>query len=61
MTRDPIVEEVRKVRKQIEAECGNDWDKLMAHFRGLQKKWPGKVVHKRVKKNSNRSTGIPKR
>ena len=50
MTKDPIVEEVRKVRKQIEAECGNDWDKLTARFQRVQKEWPGKIVRKRAKK-----------
>ena len=44
MRKDPIVEEVRKVRKEIEAECGNDWGKLMAHFKKVQDRWPGKVV-----------------
>jgi hypothetical protein len=29
MTKDPIVEEVRRIRAQIEAECGHDWDKLV--------------------------------
>ena len=57
MTKDPIVEEVRNVRKQIESECGNDWDKLIARFRRVQDQWSGKVVHKRGKKNSNRSMG----
>jgi hypothetical protein len=60
MTKDPIVEEVRKVRKQIEDECGNDWDRLFAHFREIQKKWPGKVVGSPRKRKSNRPTGNTK-
>jgi len=30
--KDPIVEEVRRVRKKIEAEHGNDWDCLPRHL-----------------------------
>ena len=57
MIKDPIVEEVRKVRKQIESECGNDWGKLMARFQRIQDKWPGKVARKRCKRRSRRSPG----
>jgi hypothetical protein len=38
MIRDPIVEEVREVRRQIEAECDNDWNKLIHYYRQVQEK-----------------------
>jgi len=44
MTRDPIVEEVRRVRRQIEARHGNDLDKLFAHYKRLQRKYAGRLV-----------------
>lgn len=37
MFRDPIVEEVRKVRREIEAACDNDWDKLFDYYLNVQK------------------------
>ncbi len=30
--KDPIIEEVRRVRKEIEAEHGNDWDDLTCYL-----------------------------
>ena len=39
MWKDPIVEEVRAASRQIEEECGNDWDALFAYYRKAQRKW----------------------
>ena len=30
--KDPIIEEVRQVRKKIEADHGNDWDRLTRYL-----------------------------
>ena len=38
MWRDPIVEEIREARHRIEAECGHDWDRLVAYYREVQRK-----------------------
>ena len=38
MIRDPIVEEVRELRRRTEAACDGDWDKLVEHFRQVQKR-----------------------
>jgi hypothetical protein len=46
MWKDPIVEEVRKARQEILAECDNDLGKLMERGRELLKHWKGKVVTK---------------
>lgn len=32
MIRDPILAEVRRTRRQIEAEHGNDLEKIAAHY-----------------------------
>lgn len=46
MFRDPIVEEVRRAREEIFAECGYDLHRLMERYREVLKTWPGKVVTK---------------
>ncbi len=42
--KDPIVEEVRRVRKKIESDLGNDWDTLTRHLIDRQKSLSPKVV-----------------
>ncbi len=37
MKQDPIVEEVRKARRQIEKECDNDFAKLFAFAKASEK------------------------
>jgi hypothetical protein len=44
MTQDPIVEEVRQVRKKIEADHGNDWEALTRHLIERQNASSAKVV-----------------
>ena len=44
MWEDPIVEEVRKVRKQIEAECGNDFEKIFKLAVERQNQYGAKLV-----------------
>lgn len=36
MTYDPIIEEIRKIRHQIEAECENDAEKYFKHLEKIQ-------------------------
>ena len=36
MIRDPIVEEIRRVRHVTEKACGNDWKRLAEHYRKAQ-------------------------
>jgi hypothetical protein len=44
---DPIIEEVRRTRKEIEAEHNNDWKALERFFNDKQKIAPGrKAVYK---------------
>lgn len=44
MERDPIVEEVRRVRRGIEAACGNDPQRYYEHVTELQKKYADRLV-----------------
>ena len=47
---DPIIEEVRRVRKEIEAEHGNDWKALERHFMKEQEESPAKKAAYQPKK-----------
>ena len=42
--KDPIVEEVRRVRKKIEADHGDNWDSLARHLIERQNASSAKVV-----------------
>jgi hypothetical protein len=44
MWNDPIVEEIREIRRQIWAEHGNDLKRLYDHYVELQKTRPAGVV-----------------
>ena len=46
MWKDPIVEEVRKARQEIAAECDYDLHKMIERGREFLKHWKGKVVTK---------------
>ena len=41
MAEDPIIQEIREIRRQIMAECDNDPDKLFAHYRKVQEELAG--------------------
>lgn len=49
MIRDPIVEDVRAVRKAIETECGNDSAKYREHLRKLEQKYASRLVSRAPK------------
>ena len=55
MWKDPIVEEIRKQRLKIEADCKNDFDKIFEQAIETQKKFSDKLVSKPS------STNEPKR
>ena len=54
--KDPIVEQVRQVRKKIEADHGNDWDRLTRYLIERQKASSAKVVSYPPKKLADRAT-----
>ena len=50
--RDPLVEEVRRIRAEVSREYGHDLDKLCDHLRNVEADYGAKVVHKRGKRSS---------
>ncbi len=52
--KDPIIEEVRQVRKKIEADYGNDREALTRHFIERQNNSSTKVVSYAPKKLPDR-------
>ncbi len=46
MTNDPIIDEIRKIRRDIEAECGNDAEEYFNYFQNIQKKYKNLVRRK---------------
>jgi hypothetical protein len=54
MWKDPIVEEVRKARKQIEKEFGSDTDAFLQHIYDQQKRVKSRLVSRPPKKHLSR-------
>jgi hypothetical protein len=50
--RDPLIEDVRRIRAKIYGEHGNDLDRLFEHLRQVEESYGGKVVHKRGKRST---------
>ena len=44
MWKDPIVEEIRSIRKQIEHECDNDLRKIVERLRQRELQHPSRIV-----------------
>ncbi len=54
MWKDPIVNEVRKVRMEIEQECGNDLERIFAQAIEIQKQFADKqaaLEHWQIKRD----------
>lgn len=54
MWKDPIVEEIRRIRLNIEAECDNDFDKIFALAIETQKKFSNRVVSQPYNKSKSK-------
>ncbi len=59
MWKDPIVEEIRRIRLNIESECDNDFDKIFAQAIETQEKLANRLVSKPAS-NSQMSDITPK-
>ena len=64
MIHDPIIEEIRKIRHVIEAECGNDGDRYFQHIQEMQKKYNNLIRRKpkprlQVKKQKQEGISAP--
>ncbi len=53
MKNDPIVEEVRKIRFEIEREYENDDEKYFQHLLSFQKKMKERLVSREPKRTSS--------
>lgn len=49
MWTDPIVEEVRKHRREIEKDCDNDFEKLFQRIKEREMKYQNRLVTKPIK------------
>jgi len=52
--KDPIVDEVRRIRKQIESEHNNDWDALVRYLLEKQSASPAKSASYQPRKLPDR-------
>jgi hypothetical protein len=55
MWTDPIVEEVRKHRLEIEKECDNDFDKLFKRIKEGEKQIKNRLVTKPIKESQGKT------
>lgn len=55
--KDPIIDEVRRVRKKIEADHGNNWDSLVRHLLKRQNASSATVVSYPRKNLPDRNVG----
>ncbi len=46
MPNDPIVEEVREIRREIERECGTSADAYFEHLQQVQMRWQERLVRR---------------
>jgi len=49
MVQDPIIEELRKIRSEIEKECNNDPEQYYQHLLAFQKNLKGDLVRRKPK------------
>ena len=55
MWNDPIVEEVRKQRFKIEADCENDFEKIFEQALKLQQKFAARLILKPARQESGKA------
>jgi hypothetical protein len=44
-TDDPIIQEIREVRRRIQEQCGNDIHRMTLFYMEEQKKYADRLVH----------------
>ena len=54
MSRDPIIEEVRQIRHEIEAECEDDAQKYYQYIQQVQEKYRNRLVQRKPKPALNK-------
>jgi len=58
MWKDPIVEEVRKHRREIELECNGNYSLLFARAKEIEKSFKGRLVSKTSKKRTKEKSRV---
>ena len=61
MKKDPIVEEIHKIREQILLDCGNDIEKLMDRLKDRESKDKDRLVSKEMIKRETQILKVPTR
>ena len=56
--KDPIVEEVRKHRKEIESECEGNYSLLFAKAKEIEEKFKGRLVSRVLKRKTKRNNTV---
>jgi hypothetical protein len=41
---DPVIDEIREVRRQISSKCGHDPEQLTAYYQELQKQYTDRLI-----------------
>jgi hypothetical protein len=41
---DPVIDEIREVRRQISSKCGHDPEQLAAYYQELQKQYADRLI-----------------
>ena len=54
MIRDPIIEEVRQIRRKIESDCEDDPKRFYEHVQELQEKYRDRLVQRKPKPDLRR-------
>lgn len=44
MEQEPILKEIRRIRREIEAECQNDPQKYYEHIQQIQKQYSNRLI-----------------
>lgn len=51
--KDPLIDEVRRLRSELSKQFDHDLGRLCDHLREVEASYPGKVVRKRRKRRSS--------
>jgi hypothetical protein len=41
---DPVIDEIREVRRQISEQCGHDAERLVAYYMAMQEKYRDRLL-----------------
>jgi hypothetical protein len=49
MSQDPIIKEIRRIRREIEEECKNNFQTYYEHLQQLQRNYSGRLIRRKPK------------